>query len=106
MWLKVYRLPNFYTPFECLIKSFFQEELFLSLQKVDHVANYCKSPVVINQEDMSRRSVFSFTTMLFFLLITSVFQIQETMILACENIRFSSLFSARDVSRGATEIPY
>ena len=73
MRLKVYRLPNFYTPFEFLIKSFFQEELFLCLQKVDHVTNYC-------QEDMSRRYVFSFTTVLFFLLMTSVFQIQETMI--------------------------
>ena len=102
MRLNVYRLPNFYMPFEFLIKSFFQEELFLCLQKVDHVANYWKSPIVINQEVMSRRYVFSFTTMLFFLLITSVFQIQETMILACENIRFSSLFVAGDVSRGGT----
>ena len=40
--LKIYWLPKFDMLFQLLLTNFSKSELFLCLQKVDHVTNYCK----------------------------------------------------------------
>ena len=40
-WLKIYRLLNFNMLFQFLLTKFSKSELFLCLQKVHQVTNYC-----------------------------------------------------------------
>ena len=47
MWLKIYMFLNFDVLFQLLLTKFSKSEGFASLQKDDHVTNYCKRAIVV-----------------------------------------------------------
>ena len=47
IWLKIYMFLNFDVLFQLLLTKFSKSERFASLQKDDHVTNYCKRAIVV-----------------------------------------------------------